>query len=238
MRITFDSNSWRQLVSPATFPKEPDAGHFTVIRDAMKQRRVFGFLCETVFTLESIQRKQRQQFIGNYKADIKTTTKAEPKSPVEMRFVIGPSKTSHANNNPHLAGHLNDAKALGFKLLRFPRVGGIKNTDLKNEDFAAEERFTLDERQKRAFEVSREIEAHNAGIAQIKKIANKYANGKGLVKGINAAPASEFGLIANAVAEWADGDAISAHYGYGNDYFCTRDNAKAAGGDSVFSPRS
>ena len=33
----------------------------------------------------------------------------------------------------------------------------------------------------------------------------------------------------------AAGDAVAAHYGYGNDFFCTRDLAKAAGPNSVMS---
>ncbi|MNC62754.1 hypothetical protein D3C75_1128090 [compost metagenome] len=32
-----------------------------------------------------------------------------------------------------------------------------------------------------------------------------------------------------------DGDALSAHYGYGIKYFCTNDKARGAGSKSVFS---
>ena len=35
--------------------------------------------------------------------------------------------------------------------------------------------------------------------------------------------------------DWADADAIAAHYGYGNDIFCTDDRAKGAGGRSILS---
>lgn len=41
--------------------------------------------------------------------------------------------------------------------------------------------------------------------------------------------------FAIGVAEWVDGDALSAHYGYGIKYFCTNDNARGAGSNSVFS---
>lgn len=37
------------------------------------------------------------------------------------------------------------------------------------------------------------------------------------------------------IAEWADGDGLSAHYAYGNDYFCTNDSASNAGSNSIFS---
>ena len=37
-----------------------------------------------------------------------------------------------------------------------------------------------------------------------------------------------------AIAEWVDGEALSAHYASGNDYFCTDDKAKNAGTASIF----
>jgi hypothetical protein len=39
---------------------------------------------------------------------------------------------------------------------------------------------------------------------------------------------------ANAVAEWADGESLSAHYAYGCDVFCTNDRGKSAGSGSIF----
>jgi hypothetical protein len=40
--------------------------------------------------------------------------------------------------------------------------------------------------------------------------------------------------IRSAINEWADGEAVAAHAGYGNDLFCTNDHAKNAGQCSVF----
>jgi hypothetical protein len=39
---------------------------------------------------------------------------------------------------------------------------------------------------------------------------------------------AEQGKINRALAEWADGDSIAAHYGYSNDLFCTEDFGKGA----------
>lgn len=39
----------------------------------------------------------------------------------------------------------------------------------------------------------------------------------------------------NRFGDWADADAIAAHYAYGNDIFCTNDIAKGAGSNSVMS---
>lgn len=39
--------------------------------------------------------------------------------------------------------------------------------------------------------------------------------------------------VQKLVAEWADGDALIAHYEYGHDYFCTLDTGSGAGAKSV-----
>jgi hypothetical protein len=41
--------------------------------------------------------------------------------------------------------------------------------------------------------------------------------------------------FSKAIAEWVDGEALSAHYAYGNDVFCSDDNARSAGRSSIFS---
>ena len=122
VNVTFDSNVWRPLVSPATFTGDPATKHFEVIRQAMGKKLLFGFLSETVFTLEAIKKIDRKSFIGGYKADVKTTTEAKDDKKIGTSFSIGPSKTSHANNNPFLERHFNDARPLGFKLLKMPRI--------------------------------------------------------------------------------------------------------------------
>jgi len=85
-------------------------------------------------------------------------------------------------------------------------------------------------------ELLREIENKGAGIKLIKDIGDKY---KGTApnwhEGIRAAPNYETNNISKAMAEWADGDSVAAHIAYKNDYFWTRDQAKKAGQQSIFS---
>lgn len=44
--------------------------------------------------------------------------------------------------------------------------------------------------------------------------------------------------VHKAINEWADGDAVAAHAGYGNDLFCTNDLGKGAGESSVLHPKN
>jgi len=39
--------------------------------------------------------------------------------------------------------------------------------------------------------------------------------------------------VADAVAEWADGDALAAHYGHAHDAFCSLDRGRQAGSRSI-----
>jgi hypothetical protein len=56
--------------------------------------------------------------------------------------------------------------------------------------------------------------------------------------GLGNAPDSENGVIAKAVAEWADGDSVASHIAINGDYFCTNDSAKKAGSNSVLSAKN
>ena len=49
-----------------------------------------------------------------------------------------------------------------------------------------------------------------------------------------AADVHEVNAVNRAVAEWADGDSIAAHIGYGLDCFCTGDEGNSSGAASVF----
>jgi len=72
IRITFDSNVWRIIASPENFPKEATIESFKIIRKAIDEKRITPFICETVFTLEAIRRKERMGFFSEYKPKIDT----------------------------------------------------------------------------------------------------------------------------------------------------------------------
>ena len=40
--------------------------------------------------------------------------------------------------------------------------------------------------------------------------------------------------IERAIGEWADGDTVAAHIGYGHDAICTEDMGQSAGAPSIF----
>lgn len=234
--VTFDSNVWRPVGDPARFPNDPMHASFTKIHGALHSGQIEGRLSETVFTLEGIARADRKNLLSSYKPKIGITEEVLPGGRIHLGFSIGPDLTAHSGNNSYLSSHLNDALALGFKLMHCHRVAGFINPDIKAEWYAQTPIPTTDVANKFG-EVGRKIEAAGAGIAWIKSIGTANAqSAEHWSQGLANAPSTEDKTIASAVAEWADGDMVSAHVAYQNHYICTRDTAKAAGSNSVFSP--
>lgn len=230
MKITFDSNVWRIIASPEKFPKEKSIDDFKRIRQAIDEKKITPFLCETMFTLEAIQKRNRKEFFSNYRANITTDVTDDGNGGLKLSISMGPDKTAHPGNNSYIDAHLKDAIDIGFQIIKLPRIGGIVNPDIEKLFYEHEDLKTYHDK---VFAVAREIENHSAGIFHVKEIGQKYD--LHWTKGIEKAPAHEEGNIAKAIAEWADGDSVACHIAVSGDYFCTRDNAQKAGDKSVFS---
>jgi hypothetical protein len=235
MKINFDSNVWRIVANPDApeYSAEPSLKDFRKIRQAIIDKAIEPLLTETMFTLEAIKKKDRKDFFSDYEPNIDIKEGVTSDGMLSLQITIGPDKTAHPGNTSQLAEYLAYATGLGFKILKFPRIGGLVNNDIEKHYFQQEgEELTkyLDKVNK----VGREIEKSGAGIAFIKNIGLKYHPSE-WKEGIKLSPDSEINPIAKAFAEWADGDSIASHIAFGGDYFCTRDSAGGAGSKSVFS---
>jgi hypothetical protein len=236
LKVTFDSNSYRQIASPTKFHSDPDIPHFEVIRQAIVEGKIVPCLSETIFTLEAIQRKERKNFLSNYQPEIKWEENATNDGKINISFSIGPNIEAHPGSHPILNEHFNDAMDLGFKLLRLPRIAGITNPEVEGHHLELNKE-ELEDKLNNFGNILSDIEARGSGMQHIKEIGNKYC-GENIPwqDGIKNAPDQEDKNIQNAIAEWADGDSVASHISYKNDYFCTRDMAKKAGSNSILSP--
>lgn len=88
-----------------------------------------------------------------------------------------------------------------------------------------------------------DIQARGLGSAIVMKIAKRIAERLGTNTPFSKAGVElleypkdeeEKSEIKAAIAEWADGDSIAAHIGFGNDFFCTEDHAKRARWPAIF----
>ena len=129
---------------------------------------------------------------------------------------------------PYLQDKVPEANAIGFKFLRTPRIRGLtSNFNDFESNLASDDKFEIGLRQERTFKFGRFIEGIGCGRAHVKDEQIQFNLG-------NEGSMSDSQFI-KGVAEWADGDALSAHYGYGIDIFCTNDKASGAGTKSIFS---
>lgn len=228
VKVIFDSNVYRKIGTPETFKKEPSIKHYKKIRKAIKNGEIEPYISETVFTIEAVQKKNRKQFLSLENL----TERSEIISESQIKHEIDTGAVVSFENNPILKKHFLDILKIKFKIVRFPRIGGIINSDLENFRHKMEGN-ALSEFHTKVFEVGKKIEDAGAGISQLKKIGFKYDTS--WQKGIKEAPDSEQGEIGKACAEWADGDSVSICIALGCDYLCTNDNAVGGGSKSVFS---
>lgn len=234
--VTFDSNVWRPVSDPSRFPNDPMYDSFKKIHDALRNGQIEGRISESIFTLEGIARKDRKKILVSYKPKIGRTEEVLPDVRINLGFRIGPDSAAHPGNNSFLSSHLEDALDVGFRLMHCHRVAGVTNSDIRAEWYASISPLETSDIANKFGEVGRKIEAAGAGIAWVKAIGATHAKPEEhWPQGLANAPLSEDKAIASAVAEWADGDMISAHVAYQNHYICTRDEGKSAGVNSVFS---
>ncbi|MBC8213034.1 MAG: hypothetical protein H8E71_00105 [Candidatus Marinimicrobia bacterium] len=231
MKIIFDTNVWRQITLPDYFPNDPSIDSLRQIRESILHGKIEPYISETVFTIESIKRIERKKFISNYIPRIVFTEKNSNET-TSVSTSKNIHSSQHPSNHPILQEHLDAAIELGIRIVRYPRLAGIINPDIENLRFKLTG-DSLKDYHTKLFAVGEQIELREAGFKHIQTIGKNFDSN--WLKGIEKAPEDEWGNIAKAVAEWADGDSVAISIALGCNYFCTRDLAKGAGNKSVLS---
>lgn len=241
LRITFDSNAYRQAVNPSRSRRDASDADLQKINDALKAMRIRGYLNETLATLEGVQNAHRGMYFSQVKPNVQITEEALPGGIIKLGIALKPDHTLHPGLHPIVSSWIAEATSLGLKFLYSPRIGvpgpsellsiGSFEVEPTNEERA--------ERQERFGEVAREIETRGEGIAKIKKIGERIhartkSSGPWYTALHRAKDDQEHKEIQKAVNEWADGDTVAAHIAYKNDYLCTQDKGTSAGPSSIF----
>lgn len=218
--VTFDSNVWESIVDPAKRVNNPT---YEAIFNTITSSNIRPFFFEGVATIEIVPKANRIDHFPNSRPRITMKIGDNP-----TRVIEG---TAAPKLSDYLSANLPLALDLGFRFIRLPRIG----LPIVPEEFwAKDEFFTLEDRLERSFNFSQHIESLGMGrakmdhktrdILEYRAMGTRLADKKILPR-----------AYAKAVAEWADGDALAAHYGYGINYFCTNDRGRSAGTESVFS---
>ena len=139
---------------------------------------------------------------------------------------------------PDTVARVRRALELGLRILRAPRPGCTPIDVLDGELYAKD--VNPSTRLERYEAIAAAIEARGLGFARMLKVTPSPSHGLDSSLGLASVDWSsspgDMTKVARAVAEWADGDSVAAHYGYANDLFCTQDRAARAGRYSVMHP--
>ncbi|ASZ52289.1 MULTISPECIES: hypothetical protein [Vibrio] len=232
MKVTFDSNVWENIVSPDS---DKPSVYESLSRDICNNV-IEPYFCEIALSLESIFKSDRLSHTSTYKPKIEVVTEEFDGNHFHGVVGFGPDNDAHPGMHPALAFKYSKAVELGFKVITMTNIGTARAKEIQDKtkvNFSSIDEFWA--YADRLNECSKFIESLGCGSSSYHKLVEHYGIKMSPYKRLaQMASKTEIKKFAASVAEWADGDSISAHYAFGNDYFCTNDQARNAGSQSVF----
>ena len=95
MRVTFDSNVYRRVVAPESFPNDPLNTQLDRIHQHLKDKHIQGLLSETVATLEGVIRSNRCSYFSSTKPKVQFTETETPDGSISLQVRAGPDNSQH-----------------------------------------------------------------------------------------------------------------------------------------------
>lgn len=219
--VVFDSNVWEYIVDEAKRAVAPPA--VQALYALVTTQTITPFFFEGIVNLEAIPKKARKAYLQGYRPSITIT--------VDKKVESQSRGTPLSDIPEYLESIVKKAAALGFRFVQLPRIGAQRHP--LADQYKAPENLDLKDRLDRSFECLRYIESLGCGKEALMATLDDPQNG--LIPAIQDDPITEK-KFAQGVAEWMDGDALAATYGYGLEYFCTNDKGAGAGTSSILHP--
>lgn len=237
IRVTFDSNSLDRAVRPERFPKDPHHGAYIKVRNALAARQIKGYFSESLITLEGIENKHRVDVMGSTHLAMQGLRPYTANDGREIVEIPVRMEQARRELHPEHRARILAAVTLKVHALRGPnRVGWIRVDDTDRIIFESHDcDDVLLNALELATEVASAVQARGVGQALLLKIAADFATRDNVTEPWpqslpRARNDAEQRQVQRAVAEWADGDAVSSHIGFGIDLFCSEDMGKSTGG--------
>lgn len=248
LRVMFDTNTYRHIIN-CSADNDNSACVYKRLNRMIRRGLIEAFLSETLFTIEAIKKNDRLAFIASQQPKTTSRTRISGNT-INTTVTLGPDDNHRVNfeGTGPLREYFEKALKLGFKIIRLPRIAGIMNADIKDEQlYKIKNSDDFHSYNNKAGEVGQKIESNGAGFAHILQILSQYDNQTNdiykkfdlLFADVNKLPDSQRNIeiqkVAKAIAELSDGDSVACSIGLNCDAFCTNDRAVAAGQHSVFS---
>jgi hypothetical protein len=236
LTVTFDTNTLASVISPETAQRETGASG-AAVRAAIEAGRIQGFFSETLVTLEGVEKKDRVDVLGK----TRLVSGSSSGGKYEITLTIG---FTHFRNelSTRVFERIRAAVTLGMRGLRAPaRFGSYHAREEICPLFMPpggmpELLRCMDGVNKIATEMARrhvgQAVAVELGVhfSQRDHVSEPELWLQGLGRARNK---TETEKVAKAISEYADGDSIASHYGFGIEKFCSDDFGKGAAGPSV-----
>jgi len=251
MRVTFDTNVWNRMVFPERYVNSPNYLSLGKIKNAIRSGQVRGFISEGFGTVEAVRRENRAKFHARNVPKVEVTNKSHGNGLNCMTIEIKANHNLHPGIGEEFVEELNEALAIGIKLLTTPYIGlPVPDRLRNNPHIYAEEVFATADYNERFGDAVRTIVDRGVGEGALPALAKEFTarldgprpdglSDRALIYGVyEYACASGFSKekrqIEKAFAESADGDVVAAHIAFGNDYLCTEDRGGSAVSPSIF----
>jgi hypothetical protein len=240
LKVTFDTNTLSGVVDPDQELGSAYHPVYQAVHDAVNAGRIRGFFSEAVVTLDAIGHKSKAEILGAARFVSETVSTG----PNHITITLGP-RWPRVDIDHRILARIESARVMGMRALIGPRrFGDSLAVRGFGEDFyepypsSAAFLVAVDT----ANALDKAIVAKGLGRAQVIKLAKFFSQRDGAAgewwpQGLERTrSAAERKKVRDVVNEWADGEALAAHAGYGNDLFCTHDRGGGLGDRSVLHP--
>ena len=221
MNITFDTNVWEPVINE-------EKHHLVEIKNRILDGKIQAYICEITLNLEAIQRGKRAEFFGTYEPSITEEHLPPENGKLDMRVCIAPNTELHLGLHPKQWDKLLKARDLGFRVLRMTNIGTVRTKEIPDDMYVQHDDIEEFWRYAKLLKNCNDfIVGLGCGRAAYDPYKARFLGGQTIRK-------EQKRKFEKAIAEWVDGEALSAHYAAGNDLFCTDDKAGDTGTGSIF----
>ncbi|WP_065755745.1 hypothetical protein [Bradyrhizobium paxllaeri] len=211
MRISFDSNAWEKIFDPADCD-------WRLIRAALANNRITGFISEASFRIEAIRKTDRTAYFAEPAMQVQfpfSIVERDGKPYIQL-MTMGPDDARHPGLPVIQSAKLKSALDAGIRLMRTASWLGLpRPVDIADPALFAHAAHGDGEREQRQIDTLARIEARGVGRAAF-EAAGGWQGASGVLQEKR---------FRKACAEWADGEIVAAHIAYRNDILCTNDLA-------------
>lgn len=232
MKVTFDSNVWEPIVKADV----NEDSVYLFLLESIKKGLIEPYICMINLTLEVVPRKERIAHRAKYVPATEVVNIESDSDSITTSIALGPSDSSRPSMTEQLSDYLRRAHELGFKVLPMTNWGTPRLKEVPEAmKIIPEDYFGYADR---VSECSEFIENLGCGQYQYNVLVDKLGFKLPVFEIEKFIAPKDKKVFAKAVAEWADAGALAAHYAWNNHYFCTNDQGKNAGRNSVFFERN